>query len=342
MNLSRFSVPLFALFAAVSSAQSGDPLLDELVRAKTAYRAHDYTVAEEALAKLKTLADEPRFAPVRDKILPPYHFYAAAVAFDRGRQTETDEHLDEYLIAVPGATADPALYPKKFVDRLEERKKRLASEGERAAFDALGPADPSLVPLNTGAADWHGGAVRFLLTDEEKSRFAGLADDEERRRFISEFWSSLDPSPGTAVNEYQIEFYRRAKFADSNWSTETMKGSESDRGMVLVLLGPPSYRTLGRYSDSEDVQTALRERRPTFNAAGQRGTVSAGPVVNPGNFAGSVEQWVYRGDKMPQGLPGRELKLKFLTKEGYGNGVLVKDQKELMVLRSAMKQTRKM
>ena len=40
---------------------------------------------------------------------------------------------------------------------------------------------------------------------------------------------------------------------------------------------------------------------------------------------GTRESWVYRKERLPKGIAFQEVKVSFLTKQGYGTGVLQKD-----------------
>jgi hypothetical protein len=57
--------------------------------------------------------------------------------------------------------------------------------------------------------------------------------------------------------------------------------------------------------------------------------------VTPGDIEGEVETWYYRSDRIPKGLPFRDLEFHFYTKAGYGTGVFQKDPRELLALQKA-------
>jgi len=65
------------------------------------------------------------------------------------------------------------------------------------------------------------------------------AEGDEKERLFKEFWKSFDPTPGTEANELMEEYYRRVEYANSNFGVYT-EGWKSDRGMVYIVLGPPS------------------------------------------------------------------------------------------------------
>src|ERR1044072_5273296 len=47
--------------------------------------------------------------------------------------------------------------------------------------------------------------VTYVITDEERKAFKKLATDDERERFIEEFWRRRDHDPDTDENEFKEE-----------------------------------------------------------------------------------------------------------------------------------------
>src|SRR5437764_1255218 len=63
--------------------------------------------------------------------------------------------------------------------------------------------------LNKAYKDWLEKDVAYIITDEERKAFKKLQTDDERERFIEEFWRRRDPDPDTDENEYREEYYER-------------------------------------------------------------------------------------------------------------------------------------
>jgi GWxTD domain-containing protein len=175
----------------------------------------------------------------------------------------------------------------------------------------------------------------------EKKQFTSLPDDSARREWVFRFWKRLDPDPATPDNEYEIEFYRRVQYADQYFSTETVRGSLSDRGRVLLILGPPTYVGKTPLLRSDDIMTSLKTTEPVIQRTASGGaaivrvaTTNRG-FVTPGDIEGEVEIWYYRSDRIPKGLPFHDLEYRFYTKQGYGTGVFQKDPRELLALQKA-------
>jgi GWxTD domain-containing protein len=83
--------------------------------------------------------------------------------------------------------------------------------------------------------------VRYIITHEEKKIFPSLGD-EERKKFIEEFWKKRDPSPSTEENEYRDEYYDRINRANRLFR-EGSSGWLTDRGRAYILLGEPERRS---------------------------------------------------------------------------------------------------
>ncbi|MGQ9618206.1 MAG: GWxTD domain-containing protein [Candidatus Aminicenantia bacterium] len=80
--------------------------------------------------------------------------------------------------------------------------------------------------------------VRYIISKEEKEIFLKLSSSE-RASFIKEFWEKRDPFPETEVNEFKEEYFKRIAEAEKLFGKN---GWLQDRGMVYVLLGPPTER----------------------------------------------------------------------------------------------------
>lgn len=85
---------------------------------------------------------------------------------------------------------------------------------------------------------WLNEDVRWIITPAERTAFLKLHTDNERDRFIEQFWLRRDPTPSTARNEFKEEHYRRLAYANTHF-TSTVPGWKTDRGRTYITLGPP-------------------------------------------------------------------------------------------------------
>src|SRR4029450_11320931 len=89
---------------------------------------------------------------------------------------------------------------------------------------------------------WAEGPVPWIMTSAEKSRWDDLAPGADWQEFVDQFWEARNPEPGNPDNVFKTTFERRVAFADAHFlQDEETRGSLTDRGMVFVLLGPPTY-----------------------------------------------------------------------------------------------------
>ncbi|HEX9160964.1 MAG TPA: GWxTD domain-containing protein [Thermoanaerobaculia bacterium] len=101
-------------------------------------------------------------------------------------------------------------------------------------------AGGAFAQLSPEYRDWAKGPVQFIMTPQEVAQFNQLKTDAEAKAFVDLFWAKRDPTPGTAANEYRQNFEAAVKYADEHFSEGRRKGSLTDRGRILLLLGPPS------------------------------------------------------------------------------------------------------
>lgn len=128
------------------------------------------------------------------------------------------------------------------------------------------------------------GPTRWLMLPDEQRDARRLRSTQDAILFLEAFWDRRDPDPKTPGNELARTFYERVDAADRLYSEGGRRGSLTDRGRALILLGPPSIQ---RYS---------QRRVPTWNP-GQPG---AKPAIESRNLA--VEAWVYQRDDLAPAL----------------------------------------
>jgi len=85
---------------------------------------------------------------------------------------------------------------------------------------------------------WLNQEVVYIIGDEERAAFQKLTTDQERERFVQQFWERRNPNPGSPENEFKEEHYRRIAFANEHFAT-SRAGWETDRGHMYIVYGPP-------------------------------------------------------------------------------------------------------
>ena len=78
------------------------------------------------------------------------------------------------------------------------------------------------------------------LASPEDLNFMKETDNrrEKAKRFVA-FWRKQDPNPADEYNPVFNEYYNRVAYANQNFTSYSLEGWRSDRGMVLIILGAP-------------------------------------------------------------------------------------------------------
>jgi GWxTD domain-containing protein len=123
-------------------------------------------------------------------------------------------------------------------------------------------------------SEWgRGPEFLFFATDDERAAWKKVSSDAEAERFIALFWARRDPDPKTAENEFRDRVEALVKLADERFGLRGRRGALTERGKVLIVIGPPKQivtreRTL---AGSPDEPAAIeRIVRYTFVYEGDR------------------------------------------------------------------------
>jgi len=85
---------------------------------------------------------------------------------------------------------------------------------------------------------WLDEDVSYIITNEERTAFKALKNDEEREQFIEQFWLRRDPTPDTVDNEFKEEHYARIAYANERFASG-IPGWKTDRGRIYIIWGKP-------------------------------------------------------------------------------------------------------
>jgi GWxTD domain-containing protein len=103
-------------------------------------------------------------------------------------------------------------------------------------------SDPSK-NLSPEFRHWINEEVTYIITSEEKRQFLSLSNDAERDNFIKSFWAARNPDPGSDINSFEEEHYRRLAYANQHFgNVKAQDGWHSDQGMIYILLGEPQQK----------------------------------------------------------------------------------------------------
>ncbi len=355
---------LFLAAVLVSGSLAAQTLPELFQKAKAQVKGGAWQDAVKTLDALDVEAAKPGNDAVRAQLQGPVAFYHGVcdANLDRADAARTDFEL--FLNTNPTASIDPSMYSKKAVAAFAAARSNAVPPPDAGAVSSIFTAFQEFkAPPNSGELPderWADGPMQWLLTAEEKRAWSQLSSGAERAEFIDKFWESHNPRPGTGDNTFRTGVERRIAFADANYvQDEKRRGSLTDRGMVFVLLGPPTYigrkpiRTGDDPSDSaglssvgsQDERTAQRVARGASasgkTSSGQQAAISAS-FNGPGTRALDSnnnwrEVWHYRKELLPKGTPYLQVDAEFVTKKGYGVNILQRDPQILNTLDFAKK-----
>lgn len=150
-------------------------------------------------------------------------------------------------------------------------------------------ASPSGVSLDEGPTRW-------LMLPDEQRKFRRLQSTREAVDFVEAFWRRRDPDPTVPGNEFSKTFYERVEAADRLYPEGATRGSLTDRGRALILLGPP---TIQRYSQKN--VPAWAPGKPGSPSAVQTRILSLESWIYPvGELAPALRQRVEEEDARPE------------------------------------------
>ena len=124
------------------------------------------------------------------------------------------------LIVVVMAAATVSAWPAKSTQTNSELKQ---SETEKA--------------LDPAYSKWLNEDVVYIIDQTERTAFQRLTTNEERDKFVAQFWERRNPTPG-APNQFKEEHYRRIAYTNLHFASG-VPGWKTDRGHIYILYGPP-------------------------------------------------------------------------------------------------------
>ncbi len=162
--------------------------------------------------------------------------------------------------------------------------------------------------LKKAYKDWLEKDVTYVITDEERRAFKRLQTDDEREKFIEEFWRRRDPDPDTDENEFKEEYYERIAYANEHFASG-IPGWKTDRGRIWIMYGKPDERETHPMGGSYN--------RPSYHGGGSTTTYP-------------FEVWFYR---YLAGV-GSGVEIEFVDPTGSGEYRIARspDEKDAMLM----------
>lgn len=191
------------------------------------------------------------------------------------------------LFVVAFAAPQALAQPNRSSSNPEDRPRKVKTEPDKAFTDWIRDVGP-------------------IISKDEEDAWKALRNNQEREKFIEDFWHRRDPDPDTDENEYREAYYERVAYVNEHFSSG-IPGYKTDRGRVYLKYGKPdeveSHPAGGAY-----------ERQPWEGG----GSTSTYPF----------ERWFYRN------IPGRSgADIEFVDPTGTGEYRLARNpfEKEAML-----------
>jgi GWxTD domain-containing protein len=354
----------FLVLAFAAGALSAQSVQDLFQKMKEQVKAGSWNDALVTLEVLDVEAAKPANEKYRAPLEGPLAFYRGVCEANLGDAQKASAGFEAFLHSQPNASIDDKLYSKKAVAAFEAAQKSVASAGPSIARAYAEFRPPAAVAEPAGPT-WGDGPVQWLMTDGEKAAWAAATTDAERAAFVEKFWQARDLEDDHSVRP---TFEKRVAFADANFEQGEKRGSLTDRGMVFVLLGPPTYGGRRRLKAGDDksqdagmssvgaldsyVAQKNAQRSAYSNSQKVSGATGSGKVTTtemaslndqytgPGTEAAASDKnyqevWHYRKELLPKGVGYLQVDAVFITKKGYGMFVLQRDSDILTTLSAA-------
>ena len=348
----RRAVVLVVLAAALSAAARAESLGELFNKVKEQVKAEKWTDALATMEVLDVEAAKPANGKAQEQLEAPLAFYRGVCDANLDNAARAQSDFEAFLRSQPNASIDDKMYSKKAVAAFAAAQKSIATAGPSIAraYDDFKP------PANAREAvspTWGDGPAQWLMTPSEKSAWAAATNDAERVAVYDKFWLVRDTDED---HKFRATYDKRVAFADANFTQDAKRGSVTDRGMVFILLGPPTYGGRRRLKSGEDKSQnagmssvgdhdALMAQKRTLAPNAPSSQVNAlndryaGPGTEaPDSDMNYQEVWHYRRELLPKAVSYIQVDAVFLTKKGYGKNVLQRDSDILTTL-SAAKQT---
>ena len=337
--------------ASLSSAQTLPELFGKL---KEQIKSSSWSDASKTLDALDAESAKPGNEAARKQLEAPLAFYRGVCDANLGKDDKAVEDFAAFQKLQPNASIDAAVYSKKAVAAFEKAQKNATDRGPSLA-EAYKEFVPPAESRQRDSADplWGDGPVRWIMTDAEKDMWKTLPDGNARIAFVETFWGGRDPV-------FKKEFQRRVAFADANLAQdEEQLGSLSDRGMVFVLMGPPTYagrkpmRTGEDANDSAGLSMFGSQDQANDEKAYKGAAQAVGKNVTSGQLAArstkygspnrnaidsannTMEIWHYRKELLPKSIPYHQVDFEFVTRKDYGINVLQRSTEPVNTLEAA-------
>src|SRR5258707_14566756 len=117
---------------------------------------------------------------------------------------------------------------------------------------------------------WDKSPQGYLMTADERAQWASsVKSDEDAEKFVQAFLAKRGPN-------FPKEVEQAAAAADKYFTVGTIKGSSTERGKLVIVLGPPGGISLGTKETKADYRNAPDSAMNVSGASAGRGSGGGG------------------------------------------------------------------
>ncbi len=175
----------------------------------------------------------------------------------------------------------------------------------------FGSSGASASSLSEKYKSWDKSPDAYFLTPEERAQWKNVRADADAEKFISDYFFRRSPDLPALLKE-------RIAVADRYFSAGKVKGSETLRGKVIIVFGPPSQ--LDSSGPRDSAGRPLGDR----GDASYRGTDVADPLTNVGPGASGLavssarepRLWIIYDEKAAPKPIGKAFRIELKMKSG--------------------------
>ncbi len=80
---------------------------------------------------------------------------------------------------------------------------------------------------------------QYFATEDEKAAWKKISTEAEAEKFVALFWAMRDPDLKTPQNEFKERVEALVKIADDRFKVAGRRGALTERGRVVIVIGPP-------------------------------------------------------------------------------------------------------
>lgn len=155
-------------------------------------------------------------------------------------------------------------------------------------------AIPSVAALSAKYKEWGSSPQSYFMTKDERAQWALVNSDDQAEQFVKAFLAARGPG-------FAEDVAKRAAVADKYLTYGKTPGSQTLRGKLIILLGPPSSF---KVSEEPIKGSASSTASSAMNAGGDGGPKMSdmGEAISRSDMSGKMMRnyaFTYAADKLP-------------------------------------------